>query len=260
MAVCPVIFKMQHVSYLQPCLMARIRIPFYFSVFFFLTLTSCSSLQSLDLGGLLSGQAPLTQEMVANGLREALHVGTERSSSTLSQEGGFSANTLLRIALPVELSTVSSRLRALGLGDQVDHFEVQMNRAAELAAGEAIDVFAGAIRTMTIQDAFSILNGPPNAATRYFADRTTLELTDRFEPVVKTAMDQVGVYTIFSNLVDRYNSIPLVKPVKVNLEAYIVERTLFGLFSVLETEEQRIREDPLARSTELLKRVFESKD
>ena len=94
------------------------------------------------------------------------------------------------------MSTVSSRLRTLGLGDQVDHFEVQINRAAELAAGEAIDVFAGAIRTMTIQDAFSILNGPPNAATRFIVDRTTLELMDRFEPVVKTGMDQVGVYTI----------------------------------------------------------------
>jgi hypothetical protein len=225
-----------------------------------LPLTSCSSLQQLDLNGIVSGQMPLSQDTVAAGLREALRVGTERTSSSLSSEGGFSSNSLLRIALPDEMTTLASRLRSLGLGDQVDSFETQMNRAAERAAGEAVDVFSGAIRTMTIQDAFAILDGPPNAATQYFQERTTVELTSRFEPVVQSAMDQVGVYTVYSRLVERYNSIPLVRPVQVDLEDYIVQKTLAGMFSVLETEELRIREDPLARTTDLLKRVFGNRD
>jgi len=225
-----------------------------------LSFSSCASIQKMDLDGILSGQMPLSQDTVAKGLREALSIGTQRTSSTLSEEGGFSSNALLRIALPDELNTLSSRLRTLGLGEQVDRFETQMNQAAERAAGEAFSVFADAIRSMTIQDAFSILDGPPNAATVFFRDRTSAELTSRFEPVVKSAMDQVGVYTVYSNLVDRYNTIPLVRPVELDLEAYIVDKTLAGMFSVLETEELRIREDPLARTTDLLKRVFGSRD
>ena len=221
---------------------------------------SCANLNLAELDSILKGNAPLTQETVAKGLLEALTIGTERTSATLSKDGGFSSNSLLRIALPSELQQIESRLRTLGLGKEVDRFELQMNQAAERAAGEAIDVFASTIISMTIQDAFAILDGPANAATMFFKERTSVELTSRFAPVVQSAMDQVGVYGVYTSLVDRYNAIPLIKPVSVDLEAYIVERTLSGMFSVLETEELQIRQNPVARTTELLKRVFGSRD
>jgi len=225
-----------------------------------LFISGCASIQMQDLEELLNSNLPLTEETVADGLREALDVGTSRTSSVLSREGGFSDNLLLRIALPEEFNAVASRLRSLGLDEQVDDFELKMNRAAERAAVEAVDVFATAIRSMSIQDAFAILDGPQNAATEYFKLKTSAELTGRFSPHVRSAMEEVGVYVVYSSLVERYNSIPLVRPINVDLEVHIVERTLFGIFDTLAGEELRIREDPLARTTNLLKRVFGSRD
>ena len=222
------------------------------------TSTGCLNLQLSDLDGILNGQAPLTESTVADGLKEALRVGTDRTSSSLSARGGFSDNSFLRIVLPSKFETAASRLRSLGLGSQVDEFETQMNRAAEQAALEAVDVFAAAIQAMTVQDAFAILNGPEDAATVYFRDRTSSELNSRFQPVVQSAMEKVGVYNAYNSLVRRYNAIPLVKPITVDLQTHIVDGTLHGMFSVLATEEQRIREDPIARTTDLLKRVFGS--
>jgi len=173
---------------------------------------------------------------------------------------GFSANTLLRISLPNEFNTVANRLRSFGLGNEVDKFELQMNQAAETAAGEAFDVFSAAIINMPLREAFLILNGHSNAATVYFKEQTSAELANRFAPVVQSAMEKVGIYTLYNQLIDRYNAIPLVRPVNVDLEAHIVNQTLIGMFSVLESEELKIREDPLARTADLLKRVFGSRN
>ncbi|NNF04524.1 MAG: DUF4197 domain-containing protein, partial [Rhodothermales bacterium] len=134
------------------------------------------------------------------------------------------------------------------------------NRAAEAAAGEAFDVFAGVIRSLTIQDAFDVLNGPPDAATSLFKARASDELRERFLPVVTGSMEEVGLYRTYEDLVARYNAIPLVRPVEFDLEMYIVDETMSGLFSTLEQEEARIREDPLARTTALLQRVFGTLD
>lgn len=219
-------------------------------------LPGCASIDVAALSDMLAVEAPLDEETVASGLREASSVGTGRAVETLSAEGGFGANDLLRIPIPENLETMTNRLRTVGSGDQVDRFEDQMNTAAEQAAGLAIDVFADAIREMTIQDAFGILNGPENAATMYFRDRTAQELTSRFGPVVDDVMQQLGVVRVYEDLVTRYNAIPLVRPVEFNLESYVVSQTLDGMFSTLASEEQRIREDPVARTSALLQRVF----
>ena len=225
-----------------------------------LLLPACASVNMQDLQGLMGIEAPLDEPTVASGLKEALRIGTERASGTLSVDGGFGKNDLLRLALPEDLQKVGSRLRTLGLGDQVDALENQMNSAAERAAGEAVDVFASAIRSMTVQDAFSILDGPDNAATLYFQGRIEAELTSRFQPVVASVMEEMGVYRTYSSLIDRYNAIPLISSVDVDLESYIVSRTLSGLFSTLAGEELKIRQDPVARTTDLLKRVFGRND
>ena len=195
---------------------------------------------------------------MASGLREALDVGTGRAIATVSAEGGFAQDAVHRLVMPEQLQTMASRLRSVGLGDEVDRFEAQMNTAAEQAAGLAFDVFAGAIRDMTIQDEFSILNGPQDAATLYFRDRTQTELAIRFGPVVDNVMNELGVVRLYGDLVSRYNSIPLVRGVEFDLQAYVVSRTLDGLFQTLALEEARIRQDPVARTTRLLQRVFGS--
>lgn len=219
-------------------------------------LPGCASVNIADLSDLLNTEAPLNEETVTAGLKEALEIGTGRAVNTLSAEGGFGASDVLRIPIPENLETMASRLRSVGLGDQVDRFEDQMNSAAEQAAGLAIDVFAGAIRDMSIQDAFGILNGPQNAATMYFRDRTEVELTSRFSPVVDDVMQELGVVRVYEDLINRYNAIPLVRPVQFDVQAYVVDRTLDGMFTTLASEEQRIREDPIARTTQLLQRVF----
>ncbi len=221
-----------------------------------LFLPSCASVDMAAISDLLESAAPLDEETVAAGLREALDVGTGRAVETLSAEGGFGASDVLRIPIPENLETMASRLRSVGLDDQVDRFEDQMNTAAEQAAGQALDVFAGAIRQMTIQDAFGILNGPQDAATMYFRDRTESELTARFSPVVDDVMQQLGVVRVYEDLVTRYNAIPLVRRVDFDIQGYVVAQTMNGLFSTLAHEEQRIREDPIARTTSLLQRVF----
>ena len=221
-------------------------------------LSGCADLQGIgaDLGRVLGAGAPLDAATVASGLRQALQVGTERTTARLSADGGFGRDPVLRLRLPGELGRLAQVLRGVGFSAQVDALEDSMNRAAEQAAAKAVPVFATAISEMTISDAFEILNGPDDAATQYFQRTTSEELHRQFEPVAARAMEEVGLYGIYRDLVARYEQIPLMKPPAVDLEAYVADQTLDGLFSEIAKEEARIREDPAARSTALLRRVF----
>jgi hypothetical protein len=227
-----------------------------------LLLLGCAEMQAIgiDLDEILGAGAPLDGATVASGLKQALQVGTERTTETLSQPGAFGDDPILRLRLPGEMGRLAEVLRGVGLGGQVNALEDAMNRAAEQAAANAVPVFTSAISTMTISDAFEILNGPDDAATRYFEDRTSVELRSRFEPVAAAAMEEVGLYGIYRGLVDRYEQIPFTKPPSVDLEGYVADQTLAALFAEIAKEEMRIREDPAARSTALLRRVFGSEE
>lgn len=198
----------------------------------------------------------LSENTIAAGLKEALTVGTERTVATSSKPGGFLDNPLVRIALPDELDTMASGLRAVGLSSQVDQLEVSMNRAAETASSEAKAVFWDAVGSMTISDALGILRGPDNAATTYFRGRTENQLRQRFTPVVDSAMEQVGLYQAYDQLLGRYQALSLFKNPTVELNRYVTDETLDGLFTLLAGEEKKIRDDPVARTTDLLKAVF----
>ena len=221
-----------------------------------LFLSSCATLSSEDIIDLTDPNAPLTERTVVNGLKQALRIGTERASSTLSARGGFSENRLVRIPIPEDLRGVAAALRTIGMTEQVDSFETLMNRAAETAAGEAVDVFAEAILSMTIEDAFGILNGPNDAATTFFRERTSVALEERFRPVVTDVMERVGLFRQYQDVLLLYNALPFAQPVTLDLTEYITDKALDGLFLTLAEEERRIREDPVARTTELLRRVF----
>lgn len=198
----------------------------------------------------------LDEHTIVAGLIEALEVGSRNSAARGSAVDGFFGNALIRIGLPQELSEVDRRLRQIGLSRQMDDFTLRMNRAAEAAAGEATDVLLRAVQAMSFEDARAILAGPDDAATRYFERTTRRELSQRFEPIVVQAMDQTGLAQLSRFVIDRYNRLPLVEPAEFDIDAYVVDATLDGLFVLIAEEELAIRTDPAARVTDLLRRVF----
>jgi hypothetical protein len=198
----------------------------------------------------------LTEGTVIAGLKEALAVGTGNAVVQTSASGGFADNKRLRIPTPEKISKVTDTLRKVGMGATVDRFEAKMNEAAERAAGEAKPVFINAIRQMSFADARAILKGGDTAATDYFRSKTETELERRFQPVISRKMNEVGAVQVYNDLVDRYNKIPLTKKPAFTLEEYVTAEALDGLFLVLADEEKKIRRDPAARTTELLRQVF----
>ena len=221
--------------------------------------SACASLDPAVVEQILTGstaQAPLDEPTVALGLKEALRVGTARAVERVSVENGYWTNELIRIRLPEQLEEMADMLRRVGFSRQVDELELAMNRAAEKAATEAVDVFADAVFEMTIADAWGILRGENDAATEYFRGRTWNRLDGKFHPVIEKAMGEVGLARQYEQLADRYNTLPFVTKPAVDLDEYLTERALDGLFHELAEEEAKIRADPIQRTTELLRRVF----
>ena len=209
--------------------------------------------------GLLGGGEPLSLETIAAGLKEALAVGTKNASGQLSIEGGYAANPKVRIPMPEELDLLARTLRRVGLGAQVAAFEGKMNQAAEQAAGKAVPVFMDAIRQMSIADAKQILSGGESAATNYFKSKTGAKLQEMYRPIATKYMEKVGVVSSYNQLLARYEKIPFLPRPKFSMEDYISKKGVDGLFTVLAEEEGKIRSNPAARTTELLRKVFGAK-
>ncbi|UCG38351.1 MAG: DUF4197 domain-containing protein, partial [bacterium] len=190
------------------------------------------------------------------GLKEALDIGTRKAVEKVSATDGYFGNDVIRIPVPGELEKAESLLRKVGMDDRVDEFILSMNRAAEAAAPQAVDIFVGAIRDMTVVDAYGIVKGDETAATEYFRGATSVQLYGLFRPVVTDSMARVGAVRSYKRMMDRYNSLPLVRDVEVDLEGYVTDKALEGLFHMVGEEEKRIRKDPAARVTELLRKVF----
>ena len=216
--------------------------------------TSGSSNSSTGTAG--SG---LDYNTLVAGLKDALDVGTRRAVESLSKQDGYMSNALARIPLPDELNKASSLLRKFGLGDQVDEFELSMNRAAEKAAPQATEIIVSSIKDMSIEDAEKILNGADNAATEYFRGKTSGQLAELFKPTIKSSMDQVGATRYYGQLSQEAKKVPLVGDFAkgYNLEDHVTNEALNGLFAMLAAEEKKIRENPAARTTDLLKQVFD---
>lgn len=201
------------------------------------------------------GSTPTTAE-VADGLKEALIKGTSSGTDLLSQLDGYYKNPEIKIPFPPDVQKVEDKLRQIGLGSEVDRFVMTLNRGAEDAAKEAKPIFVSAIRSMTIQDAWGILRGDKDAATQYLKRTTSAQLRDKFQPVIRASLDKVNATKYYSQIVTKYNQLPLVQKVNPDLDTYATEKAMEGLFLMIAKEEEKIREDPLARTTELLKKVF----
>ena len=204
----------------------------------------------------LEGSADLSENEIIQGLKEALEIGTDNSVSLLSRVDGFYRHPDVKILLPDKVRQVESLLRTAGFGNQLDAFELSMNRAAEQAAPHARALFWEAITQMTFEDAKSILAGRENEATLYFQAKTTDQLTALFTPLVHNAMADVGVTRAWQDLDDSISRLPFVESYRFDLDAYVTGKALDGLFFMIEQEERKIRKDPAARVTELLQKVF----
>lgn len=210
------------------------------------------------MGELKSG-SDLSHTDIIQGLKEALTVGTVNAVGVLSRTDGFFANPDVKIMLPESVRKVEDVLRAVGYGTQIDSFEQSMNRAAERAVPEAKSIFGDAISQMTIDDAKKILNGREDEATLYFKEKAADRLRELFKPIAHDSMSQVGVTKSYQDLNAKLDALPLVDQMRFDLDSYVTDRTLDGLFLMIAREEKKIREDPAARVTDLLKKVFAEK-
>jgi len=211
------------------------------------------------LGGTNTATPSLTNDEVIKGLKEALSVGTNNSSAAASKVDGYLKNPKLFIPWPEEAKDMRAKLIKLGLEKKVIEFETSLNRAAEEAAKKAAPVFIDAITGMSIGDGFAILNGADSAATHYMREKTYAPLKEKFTPVVQEAITKVKVTSYWTPLVTKYNKIPGVKKQNPDLNAYVTNKAINGLMVLLLEEEAKIRKDPMARVTDLLKKVFGSK-
>ena len=236
----------------------------YFSAITLTLLMACTEAQinavtkDLNVGGGGTKPPALTNDEVIQGLREALSVGTNNSSGMASKVDGFYKNPSLFIPFPPDAQKVKDKMIQLGFKDRVDKFEMTLNRGAEEAAKGAAPIFLDAIKGMTIGDGFTILKGGDGAATQYLKDKTSLALHDKFTPVVKDALSKVELTKYWKPVIDTYNAIPLVEKQNPNLDEYVTQRATAGLFTLIAAEELKIRKDPIARVSDILKKVFGS--
>lgn len=229
---------------------------------FGLTLASCDVLG--DVSDILltnPASTALTNDEVIKGLKEALNVGIKNSVNFTSVTDGFLKNNDIRLPFPQDALKVKEKALELGLDAQVEKFETTLNRAAEEATKQALPIFANAITNMTVQDGFGILNGGNGAATKFLKDNTTNQLIQAFSPKVDEAIKTVQLTEYWNPLATKYNQLMAFtggEKVTTDLTAYVTERAIDGLFFMVEKEENKIRQDPAARVTDILVKVFGS--
>jgi hypothetical protein len=202
------------------------------------------------------GTGGLSESRAADGLKEALRVGTDQAVLRTGKKDGYFANKLIKILLPESIQNVESGLRLAGFGPQVDEFVLSMNRAAEQAAPKAKEIFIGAITSMTIDDAHKILNGGDTAATDFFKRKTSKTLYKEFRPVIDNTMNKVGTVQKYNEVLGGVNKLPFMQSASLDVGDYVTDKALDGLFLIVAEEERDIRKNPAARVTDLLKDVF----
>jgi hypothetical protein len=217
---------------------------------------SFAQFDQLKKGLGLGSQGELSDSKVASGLKQALQIGAENSVKLTGRTDGYFGNQAIKILLPKNLRPLEKGLGAIGYQSKIDAFVLSMNRAAEAAAPSARKIFGDAILAMTFDDARKILSGGDTAATDYFKSKTTAQLTAAFRPFVEKTMNENGVTQQYNALSGQLKSIPFVKNEDLDINSYVVGKALDGLFYMLGQEEQKIRSNPAARTTDLLKEVF----
>ncbi len=220
---------------------------------------SCAELQQVVNQLPDSGQG-LSNEFIANGLKQALDQGIEKQVSKLTQTDGFFKNELVKILLPEELRKVDKTLRDIGLGSLADEGLKVLNRAAEEAVSEATPIFVNAVKEMSFADARNILLGDTNAATSYLETKTNTALYEKFNPIINDSFKSVGADKVWSSIITKYNTIPLTNNVNPDLTDYVTQEALNGVYKMIAVEEEQIRTNLSSRTTDVLRKVFALQD
>jgi hypothetical protein len=217
----------------------------------------CESANKI-LGGLTSGSGSLTptNTEIVGGLKQALELGISDGANRLSLADGYLKNNLIKIMFPPEAQKVESTLRSLGLDPMVDRAIESFNRGAERAAKQAAPIFVNAIKSMTVNDAMGILLGADDSATNYLKSSTYQQLQNSYMPIIEKSLNEVNATKYWSDVITRYNQIPLVQKVNPDLTSFVTQKALDGLFFTVVREEQKVRQNVSSRSTDLLRKVF----
>jgi len=223
------------------------------------TAVSCAELQNV-VNTLPTGTGGIDTINIAGGLRQALDFGIDKQVNKLTQKDGFYKNNLVKILLPQELQKVDKTLRDIGLNKLADEGLKVLNRAAEDAVKEATPIFVDAVKEITFTDAKNILLGPDNAATSYLETKTNQALYAKFNPVIQNSFAKVGADQVWSNIINKYNTIPFVNKVNPDLTDYVTQQALQGVYTMISVEEKNIRTKVNSRTTTLLKQVFALQD
>lgn len=220
---------------------------------------SCAELQQV-VNQLPDSGTGLSNEFIANGLKQALNQGIEKQVSKLTQTDGFFKNELVKILLPEELRKVDKTLRDVGLGSLADEGLKVLNRAAEEAVSEATPIFVNAVKEMSFADAKNILLGGNNAATSYLETKTNTALYQKFNPIINSSFAKVGADKVWSSIITKYNAIPLTNNVNPDLTDYVTQEALNGVYKMIAIEEEQIRTNLSSRTTDVLRKVFALQD
>ena len=231
----------------------------YFPLLFLLILTSCVELQQV-VNQLPQGTPGLGNTEIGAGLRQALDFGIDKQVTKLTQKDGFFKNELVKILLPDELKKVDKTLRDIGLGNLADEGLKVLNRAAEDAVKEATPIFVNAVKDITFADAKNILLGTDDSATQYLTQKTQSSLYSKFHPVIQNSFSKVGADQIWSNLINKYNTLPFTNNVNPDLTDYVTNEALNGVYSMIAVEEKEIRTKLSSSTTDLLRKVFALQD
>ena len=218
--------------------------------------TSSAPAPASDTTGSAANLPGFGSNEIVDGLKEALNVSAINSATLLSAKDGFFKNQAIKILLPPDVKMVESKLRSIGLGSEVDKALLSMNRAAEEAAKDAAPIFINAIKGMSVNDAIGLVTGPKDAATQYLKKTTAAQLTQQFTPVISKALDKTEATKYWGDVFGTYNKLPFVQPVNPDLEKYVTEKALDGLFYTMAIEEAKIRKDPAGTANSLIESVF----
>ena len=210
----------------------------------------------IEVPGLPKIEQPLTEDEVGRGLKEALSKGAEAAAAKVSATDGFFKNEAIKLLWPEDAKKVEAKLRSMGMNKLCDDFTLSINRAAEEACKKAAPIFIKAITSMTVKDAMGILRGNDRAATDYLQRTTSNALRLAFQPEIEKALQQVNATKYWTDIASIYNKIPLVTPVTTDLPGFVTDKAMAGLFVYVAEKEAAIRNNPLERTTEILKRVF----
>ena len=236
--------------------MKKLSIILFLAVFFFSTFELNAQFLKDAKKFVQQKGSGLSEKDAADGIKEALVNGTGEAIKFVSNPDGYFKNPEIKIPFPEDAKLVESKLRAVGLGSKVDEAILSINRAAEDAGKEAKPIFISAVKNMSIKDAVNIVKGENNAATMYLKQTSSEELNTKFQPVIKASLDKVNATKYWEDLIKAYNRIPMVQKMNPNLTQYVTGKAIDGLFLMVAKEELKIRKDPKAQTTALLKKVF----